>query len=63
MNKEDHVDPEIFIRNGVYTVYAEEFLDPEQIDEIYQALMLDYSVGAWSGSFHIAGFGGVDTVL
>jgi len=29
MNKEDHVDPEIFIRNGVYTVYAEEFLDPE----------------------------------
>ncbi|MEM7564538.1 MAG: HD domain-containing phosphohydrolase, partial [Pseudomonadota bacterium] len=37
MKKDNHIDPdifEIFIREQVYLDYAEEFLDPEQIDEI-----------------------------
>ncbi|MCE5181043.1 MAG: GAF domain-containing protein [Betaproteobacteria bacterium] len=37
MKKENHIDPDlfdIFIREKVYLKYAEEFLDPEQIDEV-----------------------------
>lgn len=37
MKKDHHIDPdlfEIFIRQKVYLLYAEEFLDPEQIDQI-----------------------------
>lgn len=37
LKKENHVDPDlfdIFIREKVYLKYAEEFLDPEQIDEV-----------------------------
>ncbi len=37
MKKEHHIDPdlfEVFVREKVYLQYAEEFLDPEQIDEI-----------------------------
>jgi HD-GYP domain-containing protein (c-di-GMP phosphodiesterase class II) len=37
MKKDHHIDPDIFdifISNKIYLDYAEEFLDPEQIDEI-----------------------------
>ena len=37
MKKDNHIDPdifEIFIQDRVYMDYAEEFLDPEQIDDI-----------------------------
>ncbi len=46
MKKEDHIDPDIFdifIKNRVYLDYAEEFLDPEQIDEIDEAMIPGYS--------------------
>ncbi|MGD8421738.1 MAG: HD domain-containing phosphohydrolase, partial [Gammaproteobacteria bacterium] len=42
MKKDNHIDPdifEIFIRERVYLDYAEEFLDPEQIDEIDESLI------------------------
>ena len=42
MKKDQHIDPdlfEIFIREKVYLKYAEEFLDPEQIDEIDEQLL------------------------
>lgn len=41
MKKDQHIDPDIFdifIRQKVYLQYAEEFLDPEQIDPIPQEL-------------------------
>ena len=40
MKKDKHIDPDIFdifIKHRVYMDYAEEFLDPEQIDEIDEA--------------------------
>lgn len=46
MKKDDHIDPdifEIFIRERVYQDYAEEFLDPEQIDEIDESLIPGYA--------------------
>jgi HD-GYP domain-containing protein (c-di-GMP phosphodiesterase class II) len=46
MKQDEHIDPdifEIFIKNRVYLEYAEEFLDPEQIDEIDVALIPGYS--------------------
>ena len=46
MKQDDHIDPdifEIFIRNRVYMDYAEEFLDPQQIDEIDEAEIPGYS--------------------
>ena len=46
MKKENHIDPdifEIFIRERVYLDYAEEFLDPEQIDEIDESLIPGYA--------------------
>ncbi|MCP4283970.1 MAG: GAF domain-containing protein [Gammaproteobacteria bacterium] len=46
MKKDQHIDPdifEIFIRERVYLDYAEEFLDPEQIDEIDEALIPGYA--------------------
>jgi hypothetical protein len=46
MKKDRHIDPdifEIFIRERVYLDYAEEFLDPEQIDEIDEALIPGYA--------------------
>jgi len=46
MKQEDHIDPdlfEIFIRKKVYLDYAEEFLDPEQIDEIDVNIIPGYS--------------------
>lgn len=42
MKKDQHIDPDIFdifIKNGVYLDYAEEFLDPDQIDTIDDALL------------------------
>ena len=45
MKKDSHIDPDIFdifIRQRVYLDYAEEFLDPEQIDEIDDALIPGY---------------------
>jgi hypothetical protein len=41
---------------------AEEFLGSEQVDNTDEALIPGYSVSAWSGGFHVAGFGGVDTI-
>lgn len=46
MKKDNHIDPdlfEIFIRERVYLDYAEEFLDPEQIDEIDEAQIPGYA--------------------
>jgi HD-GYP domain-containing protein (c-di-GMP phosphodiesterase class II) len=40
MKQEDHIDPdifEIFIKQRIYLDYADEFLDPEQIDKIDEA--------------------------
>jgi HD-GYP domain-containing protein (c-di-GMP phosphodiesterase class II) len=46
MKKDNHIDPdifEIFIREQVYLDYAEEFLDPEQIDDIDMAAIPGYA--------------------
>ena len=46
MKQDDHIDPdifEIFIREKVYLDYAEEFLDPEQIDEIDESAIPGYA--------------------
>ncbi len=43
--KDNHIDPDIFdifIKNKVYLEYAEEFLDPEQIDTIDEKLIPGY---------------------
>jgi hypothetical protein len=45
MKKDNHIDPDIFdifIKNKVYLEYAEEFLDPEQIDTIDEKLIPGY---------------------
>ena len=47
MKKENHIDPDIFdifVKNKVYLDYAEEFLDPEQIDEIDESIIPGYLV-------------------
>jgi HD-GYP domain-containing protein (c-di-GMP phosphodiesterase class II) len=47
MKKENHIDPDIFdifIKNKVYLDYAEEFLDPEQIDEIDESIIPGYLI-------------------
>ena len=46
MKQDNHIDPdifEIFIRERIYLDYAEEFLDPEQIDEIDESLIPGYA--------------------
>lgn len=46
MKQDSHIDPDlfdIFIENRVYMAYAEEFLDPEQIDEIDVSRIPGYS--------------------
>ncbi len=43
-----HIDPdlfEVFVRQKVYLKYAQQFLDPEQIDEVDEALVLQDSAG------------------
>ena len=50
MKKDNHIDPdifEIFIRERIYLDYAEEFLDPEQIDEIDESLIPGYTGDIW----------------
>jgi HD-GYP domain-containing protein (c-di-GMP phosphodiesterase class II) len=45
MKKNNHIDPDIFdvfVKNKVYLDYAEEFLDPEQIDEIDESAIPGY---------------------
>jgi HD-GYP domain-containing protein (c-di-GMP phosphodiesterase class II) len=45
MKMDNHIDPDIFdifIKNKVYLDYAEEFLDPEQIDEIDESVIPGY---------------------
>lgn len=47
MKKENHIDPDIFdifVKNKVYLDYAEEFLDPEQIDEIDESIIPGYII-------------------
>lgn len=47
MKKENHIDPDIFdvfVKNKVYLDYAEEFLDPEQIDEIDESIIPGYLI-------------------
>ena len=44
MKRDNHIDPDIFdifIKKKVYLDYAEEFLDPEQIDSIDEKAILD----------------------
>jgi Flp pilus assembly protein TadB len=46
MKSENHIDPDIFdifIRERVYLDYAQEFLDPAQIDEIDEAAIPGYA--------------------
>ena len=46
MKQDQHIDPDlfdIFVRERVYLDYAEEFLDPEQIDEIEEASLPGYA--------------------
>ncbi len=46
LKQEGHIDPElfdIFVREKVYQSYAEQFLDPEQIDEVDEAKIPGYS--------------------
>jgi HD-GYP domain-containing protein (c-di-GMP phosphodiesterase class II) len=43
MNETDHIDPDLFrlfVKTGIYRKYAEEFLDPDQIDEVDEAFIL-----------------------
>ena len=43
MNETDHIDPDLFrlfVESGVYRKYAEEYLDPDQIDEVDEAEIL-----------------------
>ena len=45
MKIDNHIDPElfdVFIREGIYLKYAQEFLEPEQIDEVNLALIPGY---------------------
>ena len=52
MKQDSHIDPDIFdifIRERVYLDYAEEFLDPEQIDEIDEFEIPGYEPRAASG--------------
>lgn len=49
MKKEQHIDPELFdlfLRSGVYRTYAENYMRPEQIDEIDVTAYLDQSAPA-----------------
>jgi hypothetical protein len=42
-----HIDPDlfdIFVRKKVYLRYAEQFLDPDQIDEVDEAALLGYQI-------------------
>lgn len=44
MKKDQHIDPDlfdIFVRQKVYLQYAEEFLDPDQIDSINESKLLN----------------------
>ena len=44
--KNGHIDPdlfEVFVRQGVYRRYAEQFLDPGQVDEVDESAMLQSS--------------------
>ena len=44
MVKDQHIDPDLFklfLSSGVYKTYAEEHLDPEQIDEVDISEYLD----------------------
>ena len=45
MNKDHHVDPElfdIFIRSDIYQQYADEYLDSSQIDEVVKEKIPSY---------------------
>ena len=47
MKQENHIDPDIFdifIRQRVYQDYADEFLDPQQIDKIEEAPIARFSI-------------------
>ena len=49
MKKEQHIDPELFdlfLRSGVYRTYAENYMRPEQIDDIDVSAYLDQSAPA-----------------
>ena len=48
MKQDDHIDPdifEIFIKQRIYLDYADEFLDPEQIDKIEEVKIPGFAVG------------------
>lgn len=45
MKVDNHIDPElfdVFIREGIYLKYAQQFLEPEQIDDVNLALIPGY---------------------
>ena len=44
MKKDKHIDPDLFdlfLRSGIYRVYAERYMKPEQIDDVDVARYLD----------------------
>jgi len=48
MKWDDHIDPDtfdIFIKQRIYLDYADEFLDPEQIDHIDEAKIAEPAAG------------------
>jgi len=48
MKQDDHIDPDIFdifIKQRVYLDYADEFLDPEQIDHIDESKIPGLATG------------------
>ncbi|MGZ8251658.1 MAG: HD-GYP domain-containing protein, partial [Methylophilaceae bacterium] len=47
MKLENHIDPDlfdIFIREKIYLRYAEQFLEPEQIDEVDESKIPGYAL-------------------
>ena len=46
MKLDNHIDPDlfdVFIREKVYLRYAQQFLEPEQIDEVDESLIPGYA--------------------
>lgn len=46
MKQDQHVDPDLFdafVRHKVYLRYAQEFLDPRQVDEVDEAKIPGYT--------------------
>jgi HD-GYP domain-containing protein (c-di-GMP phosphodiesterase class II) len=48
MKLDNHIDPDlfdVFVREKIYLRYAQQFLEPEQIDEVDESLIPGYAPG------------------